>query len=73
MRGGLKRGVRVVVVVVVLSVIWLQLALPPLPHDPRNAPESMEPDPALKGGHITPLQQLIKAVSFSLYVDICFV
>ena len=60
--GGLKRGVRVVVVVVVLSIVWLQLALPPLPHDPPGAPDSLEPDPSLTERLNKPLQHLIKQV-----------
>lgn len=35
--GGWARAVRVVGVVVLLCVAWLQLALPPLPHDPQSA------------------------------------
>lgn len=43
---------RVAGVVVLLCVAWLQLALPPLPHDPQSAlggaaRESPEADPAL--------------------------
>ncbi|XP_042875548.1 alpha-1,6-mannosyl-glycoprotein 2-beta-N-acetylglucosaminyltransferase-like isoform X3 [Penaeus japonicus] len=52
MRGGWARATRVVGVVVVLSVAWLQLALPPLPHDPQaalggGARETPELDPAI--------------------------
>ncbi|KAG7163478.1 Alpha-1-6-mannosyl-glycoprotein 2-beta-N-acetylglucosaminyltransferase-like 1 [Homarus americanus] len=50
--GGWARAVRVVGVVVLLCVAWLQLALPPLPHDPQSvlggsARETPELDPAL--------------------------
>ncbi|XP_063876468.1 alpha-1,6-mannosyl-glycoprotein 2-beta-N-acetylglucosaminyltransferase-like isoform X1 [Scylla paramamosain] len=50
--GGWPRAVRVAGVVVLLCVAWLQLALPPLPHDPQSvlggaARESPEADPAL--------------------------
>ena len=46
--GGWWRVVRVVGVVVMLSVAWLQLALPPLPHDPPGiSQESPEFDPAI--------------------------
>ncbi|XP_076058262.1 alpha-1,6-mannosyl-glycoprotein 2-beta-N-acetylglucosaminyltransferase-like isoform X3 [Oratosquilla oratoria] len=51
MRGsGWGRFVRVVGVVVVLSVAWLQLSLAPLSHEPTagvGAQESLEPDPSL--------------------------
>lgn len=50
--GGWPRAVRVAGVVVLLCVAWLQLALPPLPHDPQSAlggaaREAPEADPAL--------------------------
>ncbi|XP_066985226.1 alpha-1,6-mannosyl-glycoprotein 2-beta-N-acetylglucosaminyltransferase-like isoform X1 [Macrobrachium rosenbergii] len=50
--GGWGRAVRVLGVVVLLSVAWLQLALPPLPHDPHSAlgggaRETPEFDPSL--------------------------
>lgn len=49
--GGWARTVRVVGVVVLLCVAWLQLALPPLPHDPQSVlggsiHETPEIDPA---------------------------
>ncbi|KAK4321555.1 hypothetical protein Pmani_007672 [Petrolisthes manimaculis] len=55
--GGWARGLRVVGVVVLLCVAWLQLALPPLPHDPQSllggasGRETPENDPALGSVH----------------------
>lgn len=65
MRGGWARATRVVGVVVVLSVAWLQLALPPLPHDPQaalggGARETPELDPAIIIHH-SPASKFLQA------------
>ena len=56
------RAVRVVGVVVVLSIAWLQLALPSLPNDPHSSLESLGGDPSLAAHH-SPVAKFLKAVS----------
>ncbi|XP_068220359.1 alpha-1,6-mannosyl-glycoprotein 2-beta-N-acetylglucosaminyltransferase-like isoform X2 [Palaemon carinicauda] len=62
--GGWGRAVRVLGVVVLLSVAWLQLALPPLPHDPQSAlggsaRETPEFDPSLNY-HRSPVSKFLQ-------------
>ena len=68
MRNSWCRVARVVGVVVILSVAWLQLALPPLPNDPSNALESLEGDPSLAAHH-SPVAKFLKAVSYSSIIN----
>lgn len=56
------RVIRVLGVVIILSVAWLQLALPPLPHDPPSSSESLEPDPSLVV-HQNPVVKFLQSVS----------
>ena len=60
------RAVRILCIIVVLSIAWLQLALPSLPHQDGLLPESLEPDPALST-HENPVKKFLKSVS----IDYC--
>ncbi|RXG70219.1 Alpha-1,6-mannosyl-glycoprotein 2-beta-N-acetylglucosaminyltransferase [Armadillidium vulgare] len=58
-----SRAIRILGVIIILSVAWLQLALPPLPHDPPLSSESLEPDPALSE-HQNPVAKFLQSIQF---------